>query len=115
MNLLEETKQAIANSGHKIGDIVFIGSEGSGHECSWEQFKKLADFEYDDGFGAPHIALDLVIVFEDGQKMWRHDYDGSENWEFSSPFKRPATKLPIKSLGGNGTMWDTLKDIQEKL
>jgi len=31
MNLLEETIEDIKQSDHKIGDIIFIGSEKSGH------------------------------------------------------------------------------------
>ena len=50
-NLLKETKEAIRASGHRIGDIVFIGSEDSGHECSWGEFEFLADKEYDSGYG----------------------------------------------------------------
>ena len=44
MNLLAETINAIHGSGHYIKDIVFIGSEQSGHRCTWKRFKELADF-----------------------------------------------------------------------
>ena len=97
-NLLQETKEAIESSGHKESDIVFIGSEKTGHECTWEEFCKLADIEYDSSYGAAEVAQDLVVVFSDGQKLWRGEYDGSEWWEHSTPFVRPTTALPIKSL-----------------
>jgi len=37
-NLLEETKEAIKGSGHKVKDILFIGSEETGHNCTWKEF-----------------------------------------------------------------------------
>jgi hypothetical protein len=112
MNLLEETIEDIKSSGHTEKDIIFIGSEQSGHSCSWEEFKTLADIEYDCGFGAQEIATDLIIAFEDGSKMWRHEYDGSERWEYSKPFKMPKELKPIARLTFDGCMWETLEDIQ---
>ena len=100
MNLLQETLTALFNSGHKISDIVFIGSEESGHSCTWTEFEKMADREYDSGFGGAEVATDLIIVFRDGQKMWRGENDGSEWWEYSTPFKQPKILKPIKNLFG---------------
>lgn len=98
MNLLKETIECIKESGHTVNQIVFIGSEKSGHSCTWEEFEILANKEYDNGYGRQKVAKDLIIVFSDGQKMWRGEYDGSEWWEFSTPFKMPETKKPIKNL-----------------
>jgi len=98
MNLLQETIKAVKGSGHKESDIVFIGSEESGHQCTWDEFKKLADIEYDNGYGSAEIASDLIVVFSDGATMWRGEYDGSEWWNYSSPFVMPANRLPIKNL-----------------
>lgn len=98
MNLLQETKEAIADSGHSEDQIVFIGSEETGHQCTWEQFQALADVEYYSGFGAAEVAQDLVVVFSDGTKLWRGEYDGSEWWEYSRPFQRPEASLPIERL-----------------
>ena len=101
MNLLQETIDDIKHSGHKPEDIAFIGSEDSWHSCTWDEFTKLADRDYDNGYGAQKVASDLIIVFSDGTKMWRYEYDGSENWDYSSPFKMPevpeGTK-PVTSL-----------------
>jgi hypothetical protein len=97
-NLLQETKEAISSSGHTEADIVFIGSEKSGHQCTWAEFCALADVDYDAGFGASQVAQDLIVVFSDGQKLWRGEYDGSEWWKHSTPFKRPETALPINAL-----------------
>ena len=113
MNFLEETKRAIEESGHKPVDIVFIGSEDSGHACSWQQFEALADAEYYNGFGASAVATDLIVVFSDGQKMWRGEYDGSEWWEYSSPFKMPEESHPIVSLfaGDDNVGWVDLREV----
>ncbi len=108
-NLLEETKSAIADSGHTEADIIFIGSEQSGHQCTWEEFCVLADKEYDNGYGNPEVAYDLIIVFSDGHKMWRGEYDGSEWWEYSSPFAMPTEKHPIHSLFALGLCGDLAK------
>ena len=109
INLLAETKKAISDSGHHTSEIVFIGSEGSGHRCSWRQFESLADVEYDNGYGGQLVARDLVIVFSDGHKMWRGEYDGSEWWEFSKPPNIPKASFNITSVLGG--LWATLKEI----
>lgn len=114
-NFLSETCEAISESGHTPDDITFIGSLESGHRCTWTEFEKLADFSYDDGFGAPKIATDLTVVFADGQTMWRGEYDGSEWWNVSRPAVIPETVHPIRSLGGSMAMWDTLSAIEEKI
>lgn len=109
---LTETIRAIKRSGHKIGDVVFIGSVQSGHSCSWTKFRRLADFTYDSGFGTSEVASDLVVVFKDGKKLWRGEYDGSEWWEFDSPLvKIPKKRNPITKLHGD---WGgTLEDLHD--
>ena len=115
-NLLKETLEDIKLSGHTIMDIIFIGSEESGYYCNWEEFTKLANQEYDDGFGAQEVATDLIIVFSDGSKMWRHEYDGSERWDYSTPFEMPQKVKQIKSLFVNSDDigWQTIAEINDK-
>lgn len=113
INLLHETETAIAKSGHSPHDIVFIGSEDSGHQCSWEEFKLLADDEYDAGYGAQQVATDLVIVFSDGGWLARAEYDGSEWWEHVAPFQLPKSYAPIKRLVVTGRGWRTLAELNE--
>ena len=115
MNLLQETIEDITLSGHSAEDIIFIGSERSAYSCTWEEFKELADDEYSSGFGAQEVASDLIIAFSDGSKMWRHEYDGSENWAYSSPFEAPETTLPIKNLFVTGTQvgWCDLEEMNK--
>ena len=97
-NFLQETQDEIASSGHTEQDIIFIGSEQSGHQCSWAEFLNLSDFDYDSGFGSAEIPPDLCIVFADGHKLTRGEYDGSEWWEHTWPFRKPSISLPIKKL-----------------
>lgn len=97
-NLLEETTEAIRLSGHSPSDIVFIGSENTGHRCTWEEFTALANVEYDSGFGAQEVASDLIVVFSDGARMDRQEYDGSEGWSFQKPFTVPEETHAITRL-----------------
>ena len=109
-NLLEETKEAIENFGQEIDNIIFIGSQESGHECSWEQFEVLANQEYDSSYGGQEVAEDLIIVFEDGTIMSWGEYDGSEWWECLKPFTIPEEFHQIRSLFPEDC-WRTLSDI----
>ena len=113
MNLLKETKEAIEQSGHTSEQIIFIGSEESGYQCTWEEFESLADVDYNNGFGAAKVAQDLIIVFKDGQKLWRGEYDGSEWWNFSTKFKKPKVKKAIVRLI-TLTGWDDLEEINNQ-
>jgi hypothetical protein len=97
-NFLEETIEDIKESGHKIEDIIFIGSVASGHQCTWDEFKILANREYDSGFGALEVATDLIIVFSDKIVMRRDEYGGSEWWEYQKPFVMPKESKKIKTL-----------------
>jgi len=111
MNFLEETKKAITQSRHTEHDIIYIGSSISEHQCTWDEFCKLSDFEYDAGYGAPEIPIDLIIVFNNNEQMVRREYDGSEWWEFQNNFAMPKNKLPITTL--KGSFWHKLSDINE--
>jgi hypothetical protein len=59
-------------------------------QFSFEDFKKNANFVYDNGFGSEEFdpSLDInssiVIVFKDGSWLERSYYDGSEWWEFKT-------------------------------
>ena len=100
ISLIVETLTAIKASGHTPADLIFIGSEESGHSCTWREYQQLADFEYNSGYGANEIPTDLILVFSDGSTMWRGEYDGAEWWEFSPPFIMPEDLKPIKTLKG---------------
>ena len=86
-NLLEETLQALENQDLREADVFWAGSVG--HRISWSKFKVLANKDYDNGYGGQEVCRDLLIV---GKDWWfeRHEYDGSEWWEFK---KHPQGNL----------------------
>ena len=45
-------------------------------------FVESLDFTYDEGFGSQELFG--YILFKDGAWMERHEYDGSEVWEYKS-------------------------------
>jgi hypothetical protein len=111
-NLLDETELAIWDSGHTPGDIVFIGSVETAHACTWEQFRRLANFEYET-HGVAQIPTDLRIVFRDGSDLHREDVDGLEWWEFCQPFICPKETKPIVTLHlDERVQWPKLAEIQ---
>ena len=76
-NLLEETKEKLAVCHKTPKDVLWVGSSDGSEAITWEEFEKMADFDYDDGYGAAEIRMDLVVV---GKDWWleRYEYDGSE-------------------------------------
>ena len=110
MNLLKDTKEFIEKLGYTPEDIIFIGSEQSGHSCSWDEYLLIANIDYESGFGPQKIAHDLIIVFSDKSNLWRNEYDGSECWEYSATFKMPK-KLKKLVAVTNNDMWQSLEEI----
>ncbi len=110
MNLLKDTKEFVAKLGYTPKDIIFIGSEQSGHSCSWDEYLLIANIDYKSGFGSQKIAHDLIIVFSDKSKLWRNDYDGSEWWEYLATFKMPK-KLKKLVAVTNNDMRQSLEEI----
>jgi hypothetical protein len=107
-NLLQETLKIMRENEVFESDVDWVGSKD--YWFSWGDFKKLADIEYDNGFGAPEIAIDLKIV---GDKWWleRHEYDRSEWWEFKRmPMQPDEHHVPEKLHVGQ---WTTLKDMND--
>lgn len=95
MNLLEETKEILENNNKKLEDILWIGS--SKNFVDVNEFIKIADVEYDNGYGAPQVAENLLVV---GVDWWleRHEYDGSEWWEYKSIPVKPNNKFCLRAL-----------------
>ncbi len=112
MNLLEETIEDIESAGKSVEDIIFIGSQNSGHSCTWEEFKVLANIEYHNGFGGQEVASDLIIVFSDKSYLDRHEYDGSEGWEFHPAFEMPGAVKKISRLVGD-RYWPSLEELNK--
>lgn len=106
MNLLKETQTALNENGKTLQDVVWIGTKEV--EIPVEEFVRLADKEYSSGFGSQKVATDLLVCGEDWF-MERHEYDGSEWWEFKLMPPRPNKKVVPKTVVGDEFMWATLK------
>ena len=81
INLKDETLEILNEHGKTWDDVEWIGSVSRNLTIDKNQFLILADREYNNGYGGNEVSLDLVVVGED---FWleRHEYDGSEWWEF---------------------------------
>lgn len=87
-NLLEETEEFLERYGKNWDDVRHITTRDGDEVMSADKFRRLANREYDAGFGGTEVREDLVIV-GDGWWIERHEYDGSEWWEYKT--------LPIPS------------------
>lgn len=94
-NLLKETIETLKSNGKTEQDVLWVGSKEA--YSTWIDFVKVSDFEYRDGYGKNEIAMDLTIV---GKDFWleRHEYDGSEWWEFKSIPVKPKENKKIESV-----------------
>lgn len=108
-NLLEETLQKLKSNGKSKKDVLWCGSSEFGY-FSFNHFIKVANFEYDDGYGSPKVAEDLVIV---GKDFWleRHEYDGSEDWRYKKIPKKPEKMRKPLMLHTDGLGWNTLTEL----
>lgn len=118
MNLLNETLRCLAANGKSFNDVnfcmidiqehhdyydVYYNAEYNGPVYfSWEDFKRLADRKYDSGYGGTEVHDHLKIV---GSDFWleRHEYDGSEWWEFKQLPKIPAKSVSFEEA--NNLVW----------
>ncbi len=73
LNLLNETLQIMRMNGLKEEDIIFIGSDRLGYYCEWDEFKVLADIEYDNL--TPQVCWDLIIKFSNQFIMVRNVFN----------------------------------------
>lgn len=85
-NFLQETEECLRGCEIEPSQIEFITIRGNSY-ISWAEFVSIADFEYDDGYGGAEIK-NIKIV---GPDWWleRHEYDGSEWWEFKRKPEKP--------------------------
>ena len=116
VNFKEETLEELKERGKTWKDVKFIQGNSFTVLNSKEDFLKLMDFEYDSGYGSPEIATDLIIVGED---WWleRHEYDGSEWWEYKELPKLNTCFKPIKYLCSTQVDkigWKTLEELNKE-
>ena len=118
-NLWKETIGKLAINNKSFDDVIAIC--GNDFQITKQDFEKYSKTEYDDGYGSPKVAEDLLII---GVDFWleRHEYDGSEWWEFKQmpiyknlPFKA-ITALTVEQAQANGVDcscgWENLADLQ---
>ena len=102
INLLEETLEVLEINGRTEEDVLWVGrdyieflkpsGERITYKSTWKDFCAKADFEYDRYYGSIEIPMDLIVV---GKDFWleRHEYDGSEWWEFrTAPIEPEETR-----------------------
>ena len=118
-NLLKETIELLAKQDFTPADVEWVGSSDGKCAATWADFAAIADFDYDDGFGGNEIPMGLVVV---GADWWleRHEYDGSEWWEFKMlPVRMngavtlpPSLKRSLTNGDGNRhpTRWSRTRD-----
>jgi hypothetical protein len=95
MNLLKETIEKLQDEGKNPQDVMWVGSRSK--YFSWDHFKKIADREYDESYGSEEVYPGLLIV---GNSWWleRHEYDGSEWWEYKEYPTRPKDNVEVSNL-----------------
>lgn len=79
-NLLAETLEVLECEHLTPDDVQFVRTTTT--SGTWAEFVALATgLEYDAGYGGIEVNVSLMIV---GRDWWleRHEYDGSEWWEF---------------------------------
>jgi hypothetical protein len=91
-NLLKETIEYLKRNNKTPSDVLWCGN--TEFYFSWEVFTEMANKEYNDGYGGNNVPLELKIV---GKDFWleRHEYDGSEWWEYKElPMKPELNSAP---------------------
>lgn len=95
-NLYRELVTKLKTFGKTVDDIKFVCGESFCVDV--KEFLEIAKkTNYDAGFGSAEVAYDLLIVGED---WWleRHEYDGSEWFEYKTMPNKPEKKKHIKRL-----------------
>lgn len=109
INLWKETVEVLEEYGKTLEDVYFV----CGNDFCISNFEEIAkNTDYDCGFGGQEVASDLKIV---GKDWWleRHDYDGSEWWEFKEIPNKPQRVEKIKALVGEYD-WSTIEEINRE-
>jgi hypothetical protein len=109
MNLLQETENFLFDYEFRPEDIVFIGTYDGSYSCTWEEFKLLADQNYNAGYGSQEVLPDLVIVFKDNSWISRSEYDGSEGWDLNRKPEEDINSKPLKVLFSVDYEWNQEK------
>jgi hypothetical protein len=114
LSLLQETLESLAAEGKTGDDVRWVGDRI--FWTTWEQFASVADHEYDSGYGSAEVRESLLVV---GDDWWleRHEYDGSEWWEFKSLPKMPETQATLLTpfrYGPERNFWTEVKQWEQQ-
>lgn len=110
-NFLKETLETIEAAGKTFDDVVFIGDR-AGNYCPKERFHERANVEYDEDYGAPEIATDVIVMFSDGSWLERFEYDGAEIWSYKTPYPaRETREIQSFKIHKDQIGWETLASI----
>lgn len=115
-NLLTETVDNLAEHEKSPADVRWVGSRSGDFVSGWDEFAALAAVDYDADFGSNEVPMDLVVV-GDGWWLERHEYDGSEWWEFKA---LPAPQVDARKMERiiPGRSWglfpDSLKSVHDE-
>jgi hypothetical protein len=95
INLLKETKAILKETGKSIEDVRWVGNHT--YHYPWSHFEKIANVEYNAGYGGAEIPGDLQVV---GDDWWleRGEYDGSEWWEYKTMPTKPAQEVMLSDV-----------------
>lgn len=90
-NLLKETEQELINNGKSLEDICWVGTKSVKLDLDGEGIKRALDINYNSGYGLNEISLEFMVC---GNNWWleRHEYDGSEWWEYKEQPVMPTIK-----------------------
>lgn len=112
-NLLDETQGVIANNDKDVSDVQWVGSSDGELAITWDEFAAIANVDYESVYGAAKVAQDLVVV---GSGWWleRHEYDGSEWWEFKEIIKKSdnAKSFNRVTIRKDQVGWKDLAEVQ---
>ena len=112
VNLLHETLEIMKqNDCNPEYDVLWVGSKDGKYGMSWNEFKKIADFNYSNSYGSIEIPIDLVVVFLDGGWLERHEYDGSEWWEYKITPQQQQEPKKFTKAKSSWSGWDD--DLEE--
>lgn len=93
-NLYKETLEVLKENGKTENDVIWFGEvfnsdDITDYQYPRDKFKEILDYDYDSGFGNTEISDFLHVV---GKDWWleRHEYDGSEWWEYKTLPNQPT-------------------------
>ena len=89
INFLEETLDCLNRLKINTKDVICVAYDDV--YMSWETFVKNADFRYDSGFGNVEIS-DNIRIYTRDYIIYRHEYDGAEEWRAISTLESVISK-----------------------